>query len=257
MIKTFSKFIYGTTMTVDNNNGDFKEGVPALLATVSAGPYSISELCTAVGAALTAAGGQTYSVVYNRSTGLVTISAASNFSLLLGTGANRAESFWSILGFTQGTDLTGANTYTGIKRAGVEYYPQFYLQGYVGPDEFREAIDPTVNRTSSGRTELVSFGIDRMIEFDIKFITNKPTDGIIIKNSPTGLDDARSFLQDVTQKSRFEFMPDLATPSTYYKVILESSPGYKDGSGYKLKELYTQNLPDFYETGTLQLRVVT
>jgi hypothetical protein len=257
MIHTFSKFIYGTSMDATNNNGDFKESGGALLATVEAGPYTLGELCEAVADALTAAGGQTYTVTYSRTTGLVTISAAGTFQLLLGSGANRLESYWEILGFTQGSDQTGTNTYTGASRAGTEYYPQFMLQSYVGPDNYKQAIDPTVNRTSSGRTELVSFGTDEMIEMDIKFITNLPMDGVVIKNNPTGLTDAVAFFDDITLKSRFEFVPDIATPGTFHKVVLESMPNFKDGSGYKLKELFMQNLPDIYETGLMQLRVVS
>jgi hypothetical protein len=38
--------------------------------------------------------------------------------------------------------------------------------------------------------------------------------------------------------------------------LLESSPDYSDGTGYKLKELFDKNLPDIYETGILKLRIV-
>ncbi len=82
-------------------------------------------------------------------------------------------------------------------------------------------------------------------------------DGAIIRNNPTGLADALSFLGYISQKKKFEFVPDVLAPSTYYRVILEKAPDYSSGTGFKLKELFGQNLPDIYETGIFTLRVVT
>ena len=257
MIKTWSKFIYGTSIDATNDYGDFKEGATSFAANVSSGPYTLAELITAVQAAFNAVGGQTYTVSLDRTTGLVTISAASNFSLLLSSGANVGVSFWSILGFTQAADLTGANTYTGASRAGKIYYPQFLLQSYVSPDDYQVSYEPMVNRTADGRTELVRFGVDKMIEMDIQFITDLAMDGAVIKNNPTGVADVEAFLQDITGKSRFEFVPDVDTPSTLYKCVLESMPNYKDGTGYKLIERFADGLPGVFGTGLMTLRVVS
>lgn len=258
MINTWSKFIYGTTVGVSNYLGDFKEGTDKYVATLDSGPYTITELCEAIEDALNETGGQTYTVTFSRTTGKVTIAATSTFSLLLSSGDNVGNGFWSMIGFTSGADQTGTNTYTGNVRAGTEYYPQFLLQSYVGPNDFKQSIDPTVNRTSSGRTELVSFGVDRMIEMELKFITNLAMDGVVIKNNPSGLTAAEAFLTDITTlKSRFEFVPDIATPSGYYKCVCDKMTGMSDGSGFKLKELFMQNLPGIFETGVMTLRVVT
>lgn len=256
MISTWSKFVYGTTIAGTNYLGDFKEGSTAYVATLLPGPRTLGELLVDVQTALNLVGGQVYTVAINRTTGIVTVSAPGTFILPLATGVNIGNMFWPLLGFTQGTDLTGANTYSGKIQAASTYYPQFLLQSYIGPDDYKTAIDPTVNRTASGRTELVSFGIDQLIEFELKFLTDLKMDGLIIRNDPSGLEKVRAFLQEITTKSRFEFMPDFATPSTFYKCVLESIDQNKTGSGYKLKELYTQGLPGIFETGILQLRVV-
>ncbi len=258
MITTFSKFIYGTTITSANNLGDFKEGATSFIATLGNSPMTLGEIVVAVAAAFNMVGGQTYTVSINRTSGLVTISAASNFSLLLSSGISVGQSFWSILGFHQGADLTGSNTYTGSVQAGSTYLPQFLLQSYVGPNEYRKSIDPTVNRTATGRTELVSFGVDQMIEMDIQFITNLVMDGVVIKNNPNGLTQADAFLQDITNgKSRFEFVPDILNPGTFLKVVCDVTQGFNDGSGYKLQEQYMQNLPGVFNTGVILLRVVS
>lgn len=257
MINTWSKFTYGTTITAANCYGDFKEGATSYAGLASPSTYTLGELITEVAEAFNAVGGQTYTVALNRTTGYVTISAASNFSLLLGTGANVGSSFWTVLGFTQGTDQTGTNSYTGAIPAATTYYPQFLLQSYVSPDDYQESIQPTVNRTMSGRTELVRFGVDKMIQMDIQFITSKAMDGAIIKNNPNGVANAEAFLQDITSKSRFEFVPDLTAPSTLYKCVCEKMPVYGDGSGYMLKERINDGLPGIFDTGVITLRVVS
>lgn len=257
MINTWSKFIYGTTVDTINNFGDFTEGATTYAAQVPSSSYSLSELIAAISTALNAAGGQVYTVALDRSTMLVTISAPGNFSLLLGTGLNRGQAFWDDIGFTQSSDLTGANTYTGASTAAKTYFPQFLLQSYCGPNDYQVAVDPMVNRTAAGRTEMVRFGVDLMLEFDLQFITNIVMDGIVIKNNPTGVQDAESFLQDITGKSRFEFVPDVNSPEAFNKVICDQMPGYNDGSGYKLKEMFMQGLPGIFTTGIITLRVVT
>jgi hypothetical protein len=257
MINTWSKFIYGGNITTSNNLGDFSEGGGDLVATLDAMSYTIGELLEALEDALNLAGANTYTCSVNRTTGLVTIAADDTFDLLLNSGDNNAQSFWSILGFDTSADLTGDDSYTGTMRAGTTYYPQFLLQSYIGPDDNKAAIDPMVNRTPTGRTEVIRFGVDRFIEFDIKFITDRLMDGVVIKNNPSGHAQAQAFLTDIIAKTRFEFVPDMATPATFYKVVCESTVGFKDGTGFKLKELFMQNLPDVYETGVITLRVVS
>jgi hypothetical protein len=113
-----------------------------------------------------------------------------------------------------------------------------------------------LNRSASGREELIRFGVDKIIDLEIKFVTNLPMDGVVIRNSPTGVEDTIQFMQYVTQKQRFEFVPDETDPETFEKVILRSAPGYSDGTGYKLRELTDKNLRDIYDLGLIQLRVV-
>jgi hypothetical protein len=144
-----------------------------------------------------------------------------------------------------------------LNASGSEYYPQFMLQSYVPPGNFVESVEATVNESADGRVEVVRFGTRNMIEMDIKFITNKTMDGSIIRNNPTGLADALDFFNYVSQKKKFEFVPDVTSTSTYHKVILEKFPGNSNGTGFKLRELLSENLPDFYETGVMTLRVVT
>lgn len=256
MINTWSKFIYGTTVTQSNYLGDFNEGAADLLASLTPGSFTLGELCLAIQTALNQVGGQIYTVALDRATGLVTISAAGNFELLIGTGANINFSFWSMLGFT-GADLSGHNSYTGNLEAGTSYYPQFLLQSYIPPEINKMARTPMVNETATGRTELIRFGIDQIISFELKYLTDIPMDGVVIKNNPAGIAAVTAFFDGIIDKSRFEFVPDVNTPATIYKVLLDTTESYKDGTGFRLKELFMQNLPGMYETGVVTLRVVT
>ena len=106
--------------------------------------------------------------------------------------------------------------------------------------------------------QTISFGLAKFIQFDIKFITNRKdvADCINIEHNPTGVEDIRTFLRDITLIKDFEFNPDRANPGTFKRVIVESMPNYPDGTGYKLKELFEQNIIDVYETGVITLRVI-
>ncbi len=161
-----------------------------------------------------------------------------------------------MLGFDFSIDLVGDDSYTGNLRSGSVYRPQFQLQSYVPPDNFQESVSPVINESGDGRVEVVRFGTKNKIEMDIKFITNLPMDGLTIRNNPSGLSDALAFINYITQKKKFEFVPDVDSADDFHKVILENTPGFSDGTGFKLKELFFEGLPDIYETGVITLRVI-
>jgi hypothetical protein len=257
VINTFSKFNYGIQISTSNNKLDFDVGGGELTAELESGDYTLGEFAAAIETAFNAVTAYGFTVTLDRTTGRITIAATGgNYSLLLATGTNIGVSFAELAGFTQSTDLTGDDTYTGADISGSQYYPQFLLQSYVDPEAYKQSADATVNKAANGRVEVVRFGIERFIEMDIRFITNLPMDNVVIKNNPSGLNDAIDFLSDISQKYRFEFVPDVDDPDNYFKVILESYPGFENGTGFKLKELFGQNLPNIYETGVMRLRVV-
>lgn len=256
MIKTFSIFYYGHNITAQNYNLPFKEGVPELNAQLTIGTNTLSEFVVNLQTALNAAADtRIFTVSVNRTTRKITISADGNFSLLVNTGLTIGSGVFELAGFT-GADRTGASSYTGNLPSGFAYEPQFMLQSYVDKEAYQESAEASVNESASGNIEVVRFGINKYYEFDIKFITNIAMDGKVIKNNPNGLADAISFLKDITKRNKFEFMPDIDNRSVFDKVILDQINGSSTATGYKLRELYTQNLPDIYETGVLRVRVI-
>lgn len=258
MIDTFSKFYYDTKVTARPYNGsiDINEGLGEFQVTVPTKDYTLSTLAIAIQSALNSQGTLTYSVSVDRSTRFFTISADANFDLLTNTGSTSGQAIWDLIGFDTSADLTGTDSYTGIASVGRAYFPQFKLQSYVDEKDFREINQAKKNKAARGNiVEVINFGLAKFFEMDIKFITNEPMDGKIIKSNPTGLEDARDFLRYITELNEFEFMPDEDDP-TFYKVILESIPGYNEGTGYKLREYFDRGLKDIYETGVMRLRVV-
>ncbi len=85
-----------------NNKIDFKESGAELTATLTSGSYTITQLATEIGSALTAAGSQVYTVTVNNNDE-ITISAPASFLLLLISGSNRNQSILPQIGFEEMT----------------------------------------------------------------------------------------------------------------------------------------------------------
>jgi len=257
-LSTFSTFYYGHSVTTGNLNINFDEGSGELLAVVVVDSYSATAFAAAIQTALNSAGTYTYTVVFDRATRKITIASASgNFSLLAATGTEVATGLWVLMGFAA-TDLSAAATYTGDAVSGSVYSPQFKLQDHISTADWKAASSATVNKTASGRVEVIKFGDEEFMQANIKYATDiAQPDAIIIKNAASGLTNLRTFMQYAIEKKPIEYMADIDTPATFEKMLLESSPGFKNGTGYKLKELYGQGLPGYFETGSLVLRVIT
>lgn len=255
-LKTFSKFYYGHEVTTENNLLDFDEGSGEVTAELEAGFYSLTEYAAEIQRALNDAGALTYTVTIDRDLRELTISASAVFSLLVTTGSHVGASVWAMAGFS-GADRTGASTYTGDLASGSVYYPQFILQDHIASDKWRQAADASVNRSASGRVEVVKFGSIKYVQFSIKFATDIDQGyGGPIRSNPNGVSDLEAFMNYLITKGPFEYMPDESDSATFETLILEASPDFSEGTGFKLKELYDKNLPEVFETGILKARVI-
>jgi hypothetical protein len=259
-IDTFSSFYYlSDEITVSNQNLNFDEGGGELLAQISVGQYTPTELVLAIKTALEAASTlpQEYTVSFNRTTRKLTISAAANFDLLISSGSQVGTSPWVLLGFTGGADLTATNTYTGQSELGSIYTPQFKLQDYVAPGFNKEQIDPSVNESASGKLEVLNFGTRSFIEMRIPFVTNELAlaDCRYILPDASGVQNTLTFLEFLITKSACEFNPDKDTPGNFETVILERTSASGSGTGFKLRERVRDNIRDVYDTGLLRFRL--
>ena len=255
-LTTHSKFYYGHEVTSDNYRIDFDEGSGELTADLNIGTYTLTEFVAEVKRALDAAGALTYTVTVNRGTRIITIAASGNFDLLSNTGTHVGTGAWDLLGFSTVTDHTGAATYDAEAVTGEEYATQFIAQSYVGPEDLQKSVDATVHESASGEVQVFRFGVVKFIEMNLRYITSLNTGDSPIRYNANGLTDAQAFMQYSCRKNRMEFIPDESDPDTFYPVILESTPEDSKGTGYRLRELYGQGLPNFFETGTLKFRVL-
>lgn len=261
MIDTYSSFYYGFTVTAQPYNGSINidEGSGEILVQVPVGSYTMSDLASTIQNALNTQAVNNYQVTLNRNQRLFIISSDDPFDILTDTGSNADSAIYDLIGFSTALDKTGQTSYSGDFPSGKVYKTQFPLQSYVSKDDFQQGNLATKNVASDGTTvEVVRFGLAKFIEMDIKFITsrNDIADGNVIKKNNRGLEDAREFLQFITRLNPFEFMPDLNQAGDFEKVVLENYPGFNDGTGYRLRELFGQNLRDVYETGIIRLRVL-
>lgn len=261
-ISTRSIFYYGHTIDETNNLLDFDEGSGQLTAEIPVGSYSLEELAQQLASSMSEASTlpQTYEASVNRSERKITISSTSTFSLLIDTGTS-ATSVYALAGFT-GSDRTGSTSYEGDSASGKAYKPQFTLQKYISFDKFQTAASASLNKSASGRTELITFGREEFSEFEIKWTNNiDQGKGGPIETNLTGVEDLIDFLQDITKKNVFEYMPDRDNVDIegtgFFKCILESTEESKEGTGYRLKELINRGLPGYYDTGNIKIRRLT
>ena len=257
MIYTYSKFYYGFEITPENQYLDIIEGSGSeLVAEIEVGSYSATQLCVAVKTALDAVGGLSYTVAFNRDTRKVTISATGAFKLLGSTGTHDDTNAQTLLGFSQALTAS-ATSHTGAGVAGDEFRPQLWLQEYVPTENFKQAVDAKVNKTATGRVEVVKFGTEQFMKCNVKLQTNLNIgDGGYLRNSATGEDDLRRFMEFLVTKAPLEFMPDENAPENFETLILESTPSSQDGVGYELKEMWDQGYNGYYQTGTLKFRKI-
>jgi hypothetical protein len=136
------------------------------------------------------------------------------------------------------------------------FEPSFWLQNFVGKDDWQEVSDGVKNQSSSGAIEIVKFGLIQYVGFKIIYQSNVNLNSPVITANASGLTQLRTFMQYITTIAPIEINYDKATPATYDQIRLETTSENKSGLGYKLKELYDIGLCNVFETGDLKWRVV-
>jgi len=255
-INTTSIFYYDYDVLSTLKYLDFDEGGGEITIELTAQSYTPTELALEIQTKMTAAGALTYVVTFNRNERSFTIeSTTSTFDLLVQNGSSAGASVFGLIGFT-GPDRTGAGTYTGSEETGDFYIPQFKLQDYIDQESNKALVDAAVNRSADGRVEVVRFGTERFYQMNIRFATNEPMDGHVIRSNPNGVSDLERFMDYIVEKKPFEFMKDFALRTNFAKVLLEQTPADNEGTSYSLVERFDVSLPGIFDTGILRLRVI-
>ncbi len=258
-LNTHSKFFYGWEVDATNRKLDFNEGVGQLTASLRIGDYTLTEFCDEIARAMNdVADSYIYTCSVDRDTRKISIEADGVFSLLVTSGTHLGTSVFATAGFT-GADKTGDDEYEAQEASGNVYSTQFILQDHVASEDYRKAVDATVNKSASGKVEVFQFGEEAFVQFNLKYVSDNPvaaSSAHVFRENLTGIDDLRDFMQYLIRKKPVEYMPDEDETDEFEKLILESTPDDSKGVGYKLKELYGQGMPGWYETGLLKMRVV-
>lgn len=253
-LDTLSTFYYGFLITKDNQYIDFNEGGPNLLATLNIGDYTFEEFCTELQNALNLSGTLTYTVTKNRTTRMITISATGVFNLLCATGSHIGAGAFTLVGFT-GADKTGLSAYTGNVAAGFEYRPQLLLRNYTKPEDYEVKETAVVSMSANGQVQTISFGEGQRMVCNIIGATDLiGTNNKVFFENANGVENLRHFLRYLITKSKVEFMPDVATRSFYYNLLLESTKASRDGTQYRIENM--DGAKNYYESGDLVFRKV-
>ena len=255
-LATIPAFYYIDGIDSNNRNGNFIEpnvGPTELTAVVADGDRSITDLMNAVQIAFNNAANADITVTFDRVTRLVTIASTDDIDLLVTTGSNAANSFWSLIGFT--TDRTGGTTYVGDQPIATVYSPQFLAQNYVSFDDYEDNIEESINESAGGVVEAVTFTRIAKMEINFTQIQDRPrSKNSAIRNNPNARAEARALLRFLANKTELEFMEDRDNPAVFSKVLLESIRGNSAGTGFKLRELLPQ--VDVFETGLMTFRKI-
>lgn len=241
-----SSFIYGFSVTMDNNTFVIDETGTYINCVIRVGQYSYTEYAQAVQDALNSYGGQIYTVTAQRDRKLL-ISALSQFKVLP-THIGSAIDAHPMMGFTVDTDYSTLHESDSL--AGSEYFPQYMLQDYSSLESNIEYRNKVINRSTNGTMEVISYGTDRYMECNIKLITDLEVGDSPIVNNQNGVFDAVNFLTYCSSKGKIEFIPDLLDRNTFHTLRLHTTQYNSDGMGFKLTE--DSNFRDVYETGLLK-----
>lgn len=255
-LSTNSVFYFDFQIDQDNRFLCIDEGAGEVIIELESGSFSFTEMAVMLQTAFNAVPLNSYAVNVDRNDRTFQIVGSAPFDILISSGSLGANQAWSQIGFTGAVDLTGSASYTGNASVGKEYVPQFWLQDYVPSTNFRKASEATVRKTATGKVEVVTFGTERFMKCSIRFATNLPMDGTIIRSNPTGYQDLQTFMVFLITKAPIEFMQDINDRATFETMILEKTEQDSNGIAFELKELYAQGLHDFYDAANLTFRVI-
>lgn len=253
MLKTYSTFYYGHTINEDNFYFPIIFNGETFNVNISIGAYTFTDFVSELSRALNTVEGINFELQIDRKTRFITISADAEFIIPISSSVLKNSSCYSLAGFEGTADLIGSATYTGAQGSGSVFSPQFLLQKYIDFEDDQEASASSISESGSGVIQAVSFGQIKRMTCNIRYQTNIIPQGVI-KEDPEGYDNLRKFLLYITTKAPIEFMRDEDNPFSYVECFLDRTASSKEGTGFKIKELYAQGIADYFESGNLVFR---
>lgn len=250
-------FVYGFSFDSSNNKFDIDEGAGQIAVTIPVGAYTATKFCQQLQKALNTVGTLGYTVSLDRSDFSITITCQTGtFRILGGTGASITTSCLSIMGFDMVDTAIAAEHVSG--QIGKIYRVQFPVQSYVPPGKNKSLTNATVLKSASGNNVSIQyFGEERFTEMDIRLINSiSQPPGSPLRSNSEGVEQATDFMDFCIELNPVEFIPDETAPEVFHRVRLDQTPESQSGTGYKLKEHWDMNLPNYFYTGVLKFRII-
>ena len=243
-LSSASLFLYGITITTDNQNITYVNSSGTFTVQVTIGTYSLTNLGLAIVAALQSVDPiNTYSYSVNRSIAggtanrFTLTSTDSVFSLLFSSGSPSNPA--SLLGFTV-SDFTGSLTYTGSSTCGTALIPNQLAYTFL-PTQNKVKNQGVRNISASGIKETITFSIMYFLQAQYKYI---PGQTFVSEWSP--------FIQWAIQQNPFEYTPQVSDPSTVFNVTLDDP---NQGLSFDAPEMLP-DYPNYYQTPLMVFRVI-
>lgn len=258
----YSKFVYGFTLDATNNVLPIKLLLTEYTVYIPIGRYTGESLAVAIKAACEAeVPTETFTVTYDKVTRKFYILCSNGFEILFGSGVVTLNNCASVIGFNNTDHTVTLNPplfdYESDFAAGYEYKPQFPLQSYNKLGTIKKLTDPVVNKTADGEIEMVYYGEENYIEFEIKYITDiHYPDGSLIRNNQNALSEVKSFLNYCILKNIVTFYPDENSDEVINIRLDKTSEDSTNGTAYRIEEEYNANMPNYYKTNKLTWRVM-
>jgi hypothetical protein len=139
-------------------------------------------------------------------------------------------------------DYTGGTSYTGSQTTGTSLIPELLGYNYADPIQQKKVFG-AVNVSAAGVKETVVFNLQQFMNVEFKY---EPKANLLAWND---------LMEWLIQQSPFDFTPEIASPSTYYPVTLETTAEDGKGLAFLMKEMLP-NFPNFYMTGPMKFRIV-
>lgn len=254
--KDYPAFNYGHTVTNTNRYINFSEnGVDQLTGLIDIGSFTLTKYVDLVAKAMNSVGGQEYTVTIDRATRRITISADSNFDLLLATGNNITYSAYNMIGFDGTSDLTGLNSYTGTIGSGSQYLLQTPFRNFSDFPRNKEKAESVVYDTPNGIVETISYGVTERMYCDIPMITNI-TPQQYIRETATGVEEFEQFIDYAIGKAPIEFIYKASEPNNFAVCLLDKTKSNSKGTGRRLVERIKDKLPGYFEMKGLVFRKI-
>ena len=255
-LEKHSKIYYDFQITADNKYLDLSDSQDLYAIELNVGSYTPTELAKHVQSKINEVASDEFTVTFNRADRMFTITSEDVFEMLFATGSNASRSCAFVLGFPA-EDQLGGDNYTSYYSAGKVYSTQFYIQSYKPTKQNRKAIDGVVNKSASGKVEVVKYGNERFLDGEFLFITDiVQMEPSIIRSNPNGVQDYLSLIEWLVEKSPVEIMIDESKPEEFQTFILESTEQDSKGLDYELIELYDRGLPLYYRSGKLKFKLM-